>query len=89
MQEAIDQILQTQMPWKTLMLTEQEYKDFRKHYVLSLLKGESLGRAFCDYFGVNDYTLLADSNDRRVDKVIRQSYLKRQQVVQELYRKDK
>lgn len=89
MEEAVEKILQSQMPMRTLVLTEKDYTEFKRHYIVSILKGQTLGEAFCEYFGVNDYLVRCDGNNQRVDKLIRQSYLQRQQVVQELYRKDK
>jgi hypothetical protein len=89
MKQAVDKILQAQMPWRTFVITEEEYEEFKRHYIVSILKGETLGNAFCRHFRVNDYLIRLDDNNERVDKVIRQSYLKRQQVVQELYTDDK
>ena len=88
-QHSVDQILQSNMPWKTLSLTQTEYDIFKKSYTLMALKGLSYGQAFCKYFNVYDYAIRYDSNIKRVDKIIRHSYLKRQQVVQELYKEDK
>ena len=83
------QILQARMPWRTISLTEEQYEEFKKCYTLMALTGKPYGRAFCEYFGINDHTVSFDLNQKRVDKLIRHSYLKRQQVVQELYKEDK
>ena len=88
-EHSVDQILQQNQPWKTLSLTDDDYKEFQKSYSLIGLTGMSYGQAFCEYFNVHDYVIRYDSNIKRVDKLIRHSYLKRQQVIQELYRKDK
>lgn len=89
MRRVVDQMLQQNMPMKTVTLTKDEYEVFKKCYTLLALKGVSYGQAFCEYFDIHDYVIRYDSNSKRVDKLIRHGYLKRQQVVQELYRKDK
>jgi|14_taG_2_1085336.scaffolds.fasta_scaffold09605_1 hypothetical protein len=88
-EHSVDQILQQNQPWKTIALTHDDYETFKKCYSLMGLTGISYGQAFCEYFNVHDYMIRYDSNNKRVDKLIRHSYLKRQQVIQELYRKDK
>lgn len=89
MEETVEAILQANMPWRTLVLTEKDYTEFKRQYIVDILKGKTLGRSFCEHFGIHDNLLTGDPNNTRVDKLIRHSYLKRQQVVQELYRKDK
>ena len=88
-EHSVDQILQQNQPWKTISLKEEEYEIFKKCYTLLALKGLSYGQAFCEYFNIHDYVIRYDSNSKRVDKLIRHSYLKRQQVVQELFKSDK
>jgi len=88
-EQTVDQILQADMPWKTISLTEEEYDIFKKAYTLIGLKGVSYGRAFCKYFDLYDFVINNDQDHKRVDRLIRHSYLKRQQVVQELYKTDK
>jgi len=87
--EMTRQILQSKMPWRTVCLTDSDYEEFKKCYTIMALRGKSYGQAFCEYFNINDYVISVDNNQRRVDKLIRHSYLKRQQVVQELYKEDK
>lgn len=88
-QHSVDQILQQKQPWKTISLKEEEYDIFKKCYTLIALRGISYGQAFCEYFNIHDYVIRYDGNSKRVDKLIRHSYLKRQQVVQELFKSDK
>jgi len=79
---------QLKMPWKTFNITKEDYDIFKKSYVFMAVKGISYGEAFCEYFKVYDYLIKNDSDHNRVDKLIRHSFLKRQQVVQELYKED-
>lgn len=84
-----EEVLQTNMPYRTFKLNKQEYEEFKRCYTLIALRGLSYGEAFCEYFDIHDYLIQRDTDNNRVDKLIKHTYLRRQQVVQKRFKVDK
>ena len=48
---------------RNLTVSKKDYDIFYKEFVFSKLKGESLGKAFCKRFGLDDFVLQQVADD--------------------------
>lgn len=40
--------------YKHITVTEEQYNEWKKHYVIDALKGYRLGQSFCEYFYISN-----------------------------------
>ena len=78
-------IKQTEAPLRTITITQKSYDLFKKEYIIHILKdGCTFGQAFCQYFELYDMFIDNESNERAIERYIKNTYLNRQQVVRTL-----
>lgn len=56
-------------------ITQQQYDDWRRHFVFDGLRNLSYGDSFCQYFGIRDYILRYTHTVREADLYIKETYL--------------
>ena len=76
------QIKQAQAPLRTITITKKSYAKFKKEYIMHILKdGCTFGQAFCKYYNIYDMFIDNETNEKTVERYIKNTYLNRQQVV--------
>ena len=79
------QVKQTEAPLRTITITKKSYEKFKKEYIIQILKsGCTFGQAFCQYYELYDMFIDNESNERAVERYIKNTYINRQQVVRTL-----
>ena len=59
--------------WK---ITQQQYDNWRRHFVFDGLRNLSYGDSFCRYFGIRDYILRYSTTVREADEYIQETYVR-------------
>lgn len=64
--------------YKHMVVTEKEYLEWKKYYVVDALKGYRLGQSFCEYFGISNASPLYHFRDNIFcERWIKDNYLEK------------
>lgn len=66
--------LQREVPIFDLTITDEQYQEWKRHYLFEAVKGRQYGQSFCEYFEIVDYILMF-SNSTEADTYIKRTYI--------------
>jgi hypothetical protein len=73
--QMVNQMLGTSIETtRPIWISQEEYDQWKQQYLFRALKGCTVGRDFCDHFGIQDYILYFSSADE-ADTYIKRVYI--------------